>query len=444
MKALLICPAASENIAALAETAPLANLPVFGRGVVEHWLAHLASLGAGEVFILATDRPEQVRALVGDGNRWGLRVEVIPEIRELTPGEAQAKYRGENDAWLAAPDNAVLMDHLPDAPEFPMFTSYAGMFKALQNWLPRAGTMADRIGVHEIKPGVWTGLHTHISPQAELRAPCWIGDNVSIGQGAIIGPAAILENNCVVEPGAEISHGVVGTETFAGKFTEIHNSIALGNTLVNWDLGSTVKVPDDFLLCSLGRREPALVPGNFFSRFIAVLALFLTLPIALLPMLRAKFRGLPVLRPRLAVRPHVSGAVPMPGDTLVYHELTGAPGWLRRWPQLWNVARGDFAWIGNRPLNPKQAARLTNDFERLWLTAPIGLISLADAEGCADCFKILTRAHASFYAAQANWRLDWRIFTRAVFLLVTGTPYSQANEWLARLFAPRTEIRGAH
>jgi hypothetical protein len=444
MKALLICPAASENIAALAESAPLANLPVFGRGLVEHWLAHLASLGTKEVFILATDRPEQVRALVGDGGRWGLRVEVIPEIRELTPAEARVKYRGENGTWLAAPDDAILMDHLPGAPEYPLFSSCAGMFKAWQNWMPCAGTVADRIGIHEIKPGVWAGLRTRISPKAQLHAPCWIGDNVCVGEGAIIGPEAILENNSLIEHGAEVSYGIIGEETFVGEFTEIHNSIALGNTLVNWKLGSTVKVPGDFLLCSLSRREPVLQSGNFFGRLAAALALVLTLPLALLPMLRSKFRGLPVVRPRLAVRPRISGAAAIPGDTLAYHELTGAPGWLRRWPQLWNVAQGEFAWVGNRPLNPNQAARLTNDFEQLWLTAPIGLISLADAEGCADCYKVQTRAHASFYAAQANWRLDWSISARALFLLITGTPYSQANEWLTRPLASQAEMRGAH
>src|SRR5258708_2680771 len=117
MKALLICPAVRENVAALAESAPLANLPVFGHSLVEHWLEHLALLGAKEVCILATDRPEQVRTLVGDGVRWGIRAEVFPEIRELTQAEARAKYCNDDDAWLAAPNDVILMDHLPGAPE---------------------------------------------------------------------------------------------------------------------------------------------------------------------------------------------------------------------------------------------------------------------------------------------------------------------------------------
>jgi lipopolysaccharide/colanic/teichoic acid biosynthesis glycosyltransferase len=76
------------------------------------------------------------------------------------------------------------------------------------------------------------------------------------------------------------------------------------------------------------------------------------------------------------------------------------------------VVRGDFAWVGNRPLSPAQVADLSSDFERLWLAAPIGLISLAHAEGATDVSE--ARPWASLYASQANWRLDLSIIMRAL------------------------------
>src|SRR5713101_4021970 len=97
MRALLICPAQRENFAALAGTVPLANLPIFGKSLIEYWLEHLAALGAREVCVLATDWPDQVRELIGDGARWGIQAKVFPEIRELTPGEARAKYGAGSD-----------------------------------------------------------------------------------------------------------------------------------------------------------------------------------------------------------------------------------------------------------------------------------------------------------------------------------------------------------
>ena len=76
--------------------------------------------------------------------------------------------------------------------------------------------------------------------------------------------------------------------------------------------------------------------------------------------------------------------------------------------------------MGNRPLTYSQATQLTNDFERLWLAAPIGLFSLADAHGCADSLSDESRAHASFYAVQHHWRLDTSILAQSLAQAVFG------------------------
>jgi len=110
--------------------------------------------------------------------------------------------------------------------------------------------------------------------------------------------------------------------------------------------------------------------------------------------------------------------------------LIGTNPWLRRWPQLWNVARGEFAWVGNRPLAQRDAARLGTEFDRLWLTVPIGLVSLADAQGCAESFNDEARAHANFYATQANWRLDLSILARALFAGVLRLHRATEPGWL--------------
>src|SRR5207248_8172738 len=148
-------------------------------------------------------------------------------------------------------------------------------------------------------------------------------------------------------------------------------------------------------------------------RLAAFWLMLLTAPAAAWVMCRLKWRGQPALRKKIAACPHSRSVAPL-DQKVVYYELPSVNRWLRRWPQLWNLMRGDFTWIGNRPLSPADAGALRNDFERLWLAAPIGLISLADAVGCARAFGDEARAHASFYAVQANWRLDCSIFVRAL------------------------------
>ena len=261
MNALLICPDERMGVAALAESLPLSNVPILGKTLVDYGLTHLATLGAEEVMVLAVDRVDQVRAEVGDGARWGLRVEVQSERREMTVDEARAKYQTHPATWLPAPNDAILLDRLPSLPHLPLLTCYADWFTTAQALMSKPLT-PDRIGVHELKPGVLVGLHAHVPSDAKLIAPCWIGEWAWIEAEATIGPNAILEKEVFIGRGAEISQSHIGPQTFVGQFTEVHNSIAWGETLVNWERDSCLKVSDEFLLCSLHPHRPAPAPAK--------------------------------------------------------------------------------------------------------------------------------------------------------------------------------------
>lgn len=263
MKVLLICPSEQPAVLLLAEAAPLAAVPFLGQSLVEYWLTELACSGIKEVLILSDDRPEQIRAIVGTGTRWGLTVEVIPESRELSPAEALLKYEHILDPAMAQ-NSIVVLDHFPGLSEYPLFTSYLGWFEALHAWMPRAKTV-DRVGVRELRPGIWTGLHSHIHPEAQIHAPCWIGKNAFIGKGAIVGPGTVVEDGAFVEPAALLAGSYVGPETFVGQFAQICGSVALGSTLVNWQTGVATNVADTFLLCAL-RRPQWTNPAGWLGR----------------------------------------------------------------------------------------------------------------------------------------------------------------------------------
>jgi carbonic anhydrase/acetyltransferase-like protein (isoleucine patch superfamily) len=413
MKALLIAPADRPAVAALAEHQPLALVTVLGKPLLAYWLEQLADLGIREIKILAADRPDQVRAFVGDGARWGLEVEVIPALRELTVVEARGKYRPKDETdWPTAQLDVILMDRFPGLPNLPLFDSYSGWMTAVQAWLPHSA-LRHRVGVREVQPGVWAGLRSRISPAAKLHGPCWIGENAWVGANTTVGPYTVLENRVVVESGVEVSHSLVGPDTLLGHFTEVKDSLASGSTLVNWRSGSRTTVPDAFLMCSLKQPERLAKAGNVVGRSLAALLMLVSAPIAALFILAAKMRNQPSLRELRAVRPQGS-AMSAPHEMVRYYELAGARGWFRMWPQLWNIVRGDFAWVGNRPLGPAEVAQLESEFDRLWLAAPIGLISLADAEGVAGTFTDDARACASFYAVRASWRLDLSILARTI------------------------------
>lgn len=405
MKALVICPADRKAVAALARRRPLALTPFLGQPVLGHALTFLASQGAKEIVVLAADRPDRIRKFVGRGEAWGVKIEVIPEARELSVDEARAKYPTADRKWLPVPNDVYLLDRLPQLPAYPLWESYAGWHAALLAWLPRAAV--EKVGMREFSPGVYVGLRVRVAESTKLQAPAWIGSNVWLGPRAIIGPDTIIEDDVYVDDGAEISRGVVGPKTYVGAMTEVRQSLAWGRDLLNLTSGSVTEVTDHFLLGDLGAAtRPVSSPA--MARLAALVVLLLTSPVVLLACLR-KGAGKPLWIRKVAERSGTRVARPV-GDTMVYYELAGFRGKWKRWPQLWGIFRGKFVWIGNRPLAPEEAARLTEEFDQLWLAVPTGLFSLADVLGDPEGLSDETRAHASFYAVDPGRHKDLKIF----------------------------------
>ena len=410
MKALLICPADRTEVAVLALKRPLALAPILGRSLLDLTLADLAHAGVKELWILAADRPDEIRSAVGRGEAWGLKVEVLPETRELTPEAARAKYRPAGaSGWREDPNDVVVLDHLPGRPPGSLFTSYAAWFAEVLGQLPEGARF--RLGVRQISPGVFVGLRTRVAPTARLVAPCWVGENAWIAAGALVGPGGIVESGAYVDEGAEVAQSVVGPETYIGVLTELRNSVAWGRGLLNWETGSFTEVVDDILLSDLSNRKSIHAEGSWIGRVLAGLVLLLTFPILAVAWLRRP-KGQPLFLRREAVRTPWEGLDGTFSRTVVYHELSGVPGLLRRWPELWKVLTGEFNWVGNRPLTAQQAARLSGEFERLWLAVPSGVVSLADVEGCPVPFGDEARAHSSFYAVHPSRHGDIRMLGR--------------------------------
>lgn len=403
--ALLICPSDRPTLAFLGRAKPFALVPVLGRSLLDLWLADLAARGIQSVLILAADRPELLRRAVGQGEPWGLKARVIPEARELTPAEALAKH---GPASPEPPPLVAVADRLPGAAQ--PFASPAEWFASLRALMPDAAA-ARRVGVRAFAPGVWVHARARVSPSAHLEPPCWVGANVWIGPDARLGPGSIAEEDAYIDEGAEVTESFVGPATYVGAMTHLDHSLAWGRSLCKWTSGSVTEVHDDLLLGELGHSSrPAHRPA-FFARALALAALVLLSPVILVALARRR-RGTPLFLAREAVRaPVVEGS---PLHTCRYLELQGVPGLWRRYPELWNIAKGEFHWIGNRPLSRDQAALLDSEFDRLWLSVPPGSLSLADAEQCQDLLGDEGRAHASFYAVRRGLRTNLDILRRTL------------------------------
>jgi hypothetical protein len=263
METILICPGERPAVGFLAQTVPLVVVPILGESLVNWWIQSLAGSDVKEVVILATDRPDVVRAAAGNGSRWGVRVRVEavlhePDAADLRAGSAPGT--GQSAASGAA-GGVIAMDRLPGAHGQPLFRSYRGWFGAACAWMFEMPKV-HRIGVREVAPGVWIGHRAQLAPTAQLRPPCWIGEHVQVGPHAVVGPNAILEDRVIVDSTAEIQSSAVGPDTFVGALTKLEGSIAWGSTLIDWRNGSCTQVPDTFLLSALGQRYLRLPPAR--------------------------------------------------------------------------------------------------------------------------------------------------------------------------------------
>lgn len=250
MPTTLICPGERPAVGFLAQAVPLVAIPILGESLLAYWIEHLARNGTRHVRVLATDRPEIIRSLLGNGSRWGVQLDLRAELKELSPTEAAAQWAEDK---TPGPVEVITLDYLPGMPEIPLFRSYRDWYQGVLAWVPRA-TRGDRIGLREIEPGVWCGSRAQIASGAILRPPCWLGHQVQVGTDTVIGPDAILEDRVVVDAASEVRSSVIGPDTFVGRLVKVESSIAWGSTLIDWKTGSCTQVPDSFLLSSLGQR----------------------------------------------------------------------------------------------------------------------------------------------------------------------------------------------
>ena len=288
MKVILICPSERHELDQLTGSQPLAALPLFGDTVLGLWLSHLAARGVKQVKILAADRAEQIKALVGNGEKWGLDCTVHAEAIEPSVNEARKKHKpSEEGGFVEIPEDVQVVDHLPWDDSYPMMADYASWFGACQSILNQIQP-GFRVGMRQIQPAVWVGRGSKIEAGAKLIGPCWLGRGVHVGANAVVGPNVIIEDESYIDDTTELADAWIGPDTYVGALTQVKDSLAWGNVLINWRTNSHITVPDPFLLSSVEQARKAVKGLLAPKRLPALFTETFSRPIAALASLRAK------------------------------------------------------------------------------------------------------------------------------------------------------------
>lgn len=86
MKAMILAAGRGERMGALTARCPKPLLPVAGIPLIEYHLLRLKAAGIREVVINTSYLGEQIRAALGNGERWGLSVACTHEPERLESG----------------------------------------------------------------------------------------------------------------------------------------------------------------------------------------------------------------------------------------------------------------------------------------------------------------------------------------------------------------------
>ncbi len=77
----------------------------------------------------------------------------------------------------------------------------------------------------EVRPGVWLGKGSTIDPTATVEGPAVIGDNCSVGPGAVLGEYTTLGSNVRVSEGAEVRRSVVHDNAYFGTGVRLAGAV---------------------------------------------------------------------------------------------------------------------------------------------------------------------------------------------------------------------------
>ena len=318
-------------------------MPLVDKPVIQQAIESVVRCGVGHVDVIVANDVNSVQAIVNEGLRWGIRVNVHLGV------EVQRPYSILNR--LVSPCNTatgrVLLIHADTFnPSLPIEqiarTSEPVAFVHNGEWtgsailmqselasncrlnagrrslgdailalchesgriIPVAQPLSLRSGseflrsqnrimnnefpellqhVRTAEKGIWIGRNTRLHPRAVLIAPVFVGANCDIGPGVVLGPNTVLESNCFVNAKVTAANTLVLSSSCVGEGLDLTDTIVCGRKVFNTRLNAAIDICDDILIGDLRSVSIAQILTGLMSQTVAaVLLMTLLIPTALM------------------------------------------------------------------------------------------------------------------------------------------------------------------
>lgn len=337
VRAVLFATRAASGTLPVPADLPAACLPLGAMSFAERVIGQLARAGVSCIDVVACDRPEALRRLLGNGERWGvtlswhlvhdphrpygvLRSLPLHGCRRVLIGHADVVLGPAALQGLLQADRLAIMEATDgDGPRWGGWASlHTGSLASVSHDCDEAALgRALAVGVDSrltlnggdllrcdsaaallhaqdaalsdrpalaCPPG-WTptawgamGPRAVVDPRAVVHAPAFIGPGCYVGAGAIIGPGTVLAQDVIVSGGSSVVGSLVLPSTLIGALVELRRCVAQGRRIHNARLGVDLVLPASDAVMVDMRPEPVRQP-SWPGRGMAVIALALLAPL---------------------------------------------------------------------------------------------------------------------------------------------------------------------
>ena len=334
------------------DLSPLVDRP-FLHHVVECAVGH----GVRRIDFVLSEESEPVRAVLGDGTRWGAKFRYYPAGNKSAYDTLRRIPLGSSEeAVLIAHSDRLPLIQLNAAPSLPTLFCWKGAKLSWTGWaltraadLPRvpegiderelfaflldecngticedgprpltAGSYEDLldanrrvlmrefpgllVGGKEVQPGVWVARNVTIHPTARLAAPAFLGENSRVGAMVQVGPAASIGKDCLIERETFVSDSVVCGGSYVGRQLALRGVVVDRSRLISTRWDAEIEGVDDLLLGSVFGTPWRTRARRACGRAIAAVALVLASPCLLALWVGSALRAFPTLRRQSMVR----------------------------------------------------------------------------------------------------------------------------------------------
>ncbi len=471
MDVIIFADRKGQELLPLTDQTCVALLPVAGKLILEHTLEALVDAGVRQAHIILSPFADQVKELLGNGERWGMTLtfstsrgeestlqelsklqnqpvspflmmrgdvirsgsvkDFLHQSELLTAPSVQALYGRENAYMLLCRDTVDVdietlnwTDLKPIAfakTTVDMKGSVARIDSLAafhQTNLDAAAGRLDTLLIpgRQTALGMTQGRNTEAYPQNLKQGIALIGSNCHLHPSVELTGEVVIGDNVIIDSRVTIESSVILPHSYIGELVELRNAIVRGNDLIRVDNEAILKISDTFLLADLKTTTFNKGLGSIFNRIAGLFLLTLSLPFWLLALGFALIQNpsKPYLIKRLRGNKVELNDFGMPERTefLVGEWNVSAPI-LRYLPRILAVVSGDLSLMGSLPVSLEAASNRIEEWERLADQTPSGLLGPTQLNIPADASEEEKLMSDSFYATHFSIRNNAKYLLQA-------------------------------